>query len=165
MNTDFERTARSREQECLLESRALQLRLRPLRRANWITVVLPAVILGLAGAGIVIDGSNAIWRMVGGWLTALASLLVIIHKARNCDFYQAEAKQLQKRYEGLAKRYRTTYQVARSDAEARLRALDEDLAILTESAEVDVGEKYRSRAQEIVPRSESPAPSGVALSP
>jgi hypothetical protein len=147
MDTTLQSVARRREMECRIESRALELRLRPLRKLNWWTVVLPAVISAFAGAQI-IGGSSHPWVTWPVGLTVLAaSLLVVIHKAVKCDAYQAEANRLRRGYDALAIKYRTIGDLDLPDAETRMIALEESLATLKESAELAVHERFRLDAQ------------------
>jgi hypothetical protein len=142
--------AKSRESECLVESRALQLRLVPLSRANWLTVIVPALISAFAGAAILRGAWKPEWMYVVGGATLIASLLVVVHKALNCDAYQTEANRMRRSYDALAVRYRTVYDINPPDAEARLIALDESLAALKESGAATVPDRYRVRAQSLL---------------
>jgi hypothetical protein len=142
-------TARERQLECLIESEAFQLRLRTLKWTNWITVILPALLSTAAGAGI-LTGASGGWLYAAGVATLVASLFVVLHKALNCDYYQAEANRLRKSYDGLATEYRTIAQRDSADAESSLLALERRLAITREHADVTIPPKYRARARERV---------------
>src|SRR5256885_17008769 len=101
MNMITQTIAQKRENECLTESRALQLRLAPLRRANWLTVLVPALISAFAGAEILTDAASGRWKYVIGGVTLIASLLVVVHKALNCDAYQTETNRMRRSYDAL----------------------------------------------------------------
>ena len=147
MNTIIQATAKEREIECLVECLALQLRVHPLKHANLLTVLLPALIPILAGAELF--GMSLFWKYAIGIATLIASLLVAIHKVLNCDAFQMEADRMQRGYYALALRYRTIFDLNPPDSEARLLSLDEALATLKESGGVTVPDRYRVRAQKL----------------
>lgn len=150
MNNVTQTIAQEREQECRVESLARQLRLAPLDRANWLTVVVPALVPAFAGAGILIGESNQLWKNIMGGATLVASLLVVVHKALKCDDYQADVHRLRRSYDALAVRYRTVFDLKPADSEARLIALDESLAALKESGAANIPDCYRMDAQKIL---------------
>lgn len=82
----------------------------------------------------------------------IASLLVVIHKALNCDAYQTEANRVCRSYDALAVRYRMIHDLNPPDAETKLIALDESLAVLKESSNATIPDRYRARAAKFLSR-------------
>lgn len=141
--------AQQREEECLVESRALELRLRKVVGFNWLTVLAPALISAGAGAQIITgpaNGWNSSWSIASGVVTLLGSMLVIVHKTLRCDEYQKEANRLRKEYNELATKYRTVHEIGGADVEQQMIALDAALAKLRGSADASVPDRYRKKA-------------------
>ena len=147
MNKATQTIAQKRENECLVESCALGLRLTPLRRANWLTVLVPALISAIAGAEILTGASNVYLKYIIGGATLVASLLVVVHKALNCDAYQTEADRVRRGYDALAVKYRMVNELNPPDSETRLIALDESLAALKETGTANIPNSYRTQAE------------------
>jgi hypothetical protein len=84
--TNAQIIAQKREGECAVESRAIELRMAAIKRMNWLTVVLPSLVSAFAGAEI-LTSVNQEWKYVVGGATLTASLLMVLHKALNCDAY------------------------------------------------------------------------------
>lgn len=141
--------ARRGMRECAIEVLAFRRRLALLEKTNWITIVAPALLSTLAGASIFQASATAgeSWKWLTGGAALLSALLVAIHKARNCDFYQSECRRLIQEYDCLATKYRTLSQVDILDPQQRLEDLELELATVRKHATIGYPASYKTEAE------------------
>jgi len=145
-------TARQRARECTIEAQAFRRRVALLGKTNWITIVAPALLSAVAGASVFQASveSGESWKWLTGGAALLSALLVAVHKARNCEFYQSESRRLIQEYDCLAVKYRTLSQIDIEDPLRRLEDLELELASVRKNATIDYPASYKAEAEKSV---------------
>jgi hypothetical protein len=143
MNEDEKKVCRQREAECKAESYSFNERLKWLGRANWITVLIPSLLVVVVGSALFTAGNE--WKTIIGYSTLTAALLTAIHKGLNCDAYQLECSRLIQAYHELETRYRTLHEVPKKDWLDDFLKLETQLAEVREGARVNLLQKNQAK--------------------
>ena len=140
----------TREQATVL-SEAYRLRLvGKLWWANLAFVVVPAI-FGTAAAALAAAGSTSTTgsrtTLAAAFLAGAAAVLTAVHKALQCDEYQAECLRLSQAFQSV--RIRTEAKLAESDPDPKaVSKLAAEYARLTESAKAVLPNVYIQRAKD-----------------
>lgn len=119
--------------------------------ANVFFVVLPAV-FGTAAAALAAassagnDGSGV--TLAAAFLAGAAAVLTAVHKALQCDEYQAECLRLQRGYQGIRVRAEATLAEAEPDPR-RVRKIATEYTRLTEGAKAALPDTYIQKAKDL----------------
>ena len=166
-------------QQATVLSEAYRLRLvGKLWWANVVFVVVPAV-FGTAAAALAAAASST--NSSGNWLTLVAAVLAgaaavltAVHKALNCDAYQAECLRLSQAFQSIRIRSEAMLAEFTSNPDPKgVSKLAAEYARLTESAQAVLPDVYIRKATDLtgykrypdLPTGPAPAPQAVAVSP
>jgi len=168
----------AREQSTVL-SEAYRLRLvGKLWWANVVFVVVPAV-FGTAAAALAAAASSTTssgnrLTLVAAVLAGAAAVLTAVHKALNCDAYQAECLRLSQAFQSIRIRSEAMLAEFTSNPDPRgVSKLAAEYARLTESAQAVLPDVYIRKATDLtgyqrypdLATRPAPAPQAVAASP
>jgi hypothetical protein len=139
-------------QQATVLSEAYRLRLvGKLWWANVIFVVVPAVFgtaaAALAAAASSTSGDSSRVTLIAAFLAGGAAVLTAVHKALNCDAYQAECLRLSQAFQSI--RIRTEAMLAESKSNPDPRGVNKlaaEYARLTESAKAVLPDVYIQKA-------------------
>ena len=141
--------ATKRSIECMIERRALEIWLVTLKPANWITILMPALLSVLAGGTILSEptllGPNV--KLFAGVCALAASLLTTVHKALDCDAHQAECDRLRRAFGALETEYDNIRVCQPEDLAAKIERANQRMEQLRESAAARPPDRYRRKAK------------------
>jgi hypothetical protein len=142
MAEDIQSVAKSRESECAERAEFFEDRLRFFSKTNWITVIVPSLLGGLAGSALS-PNVNPLWL---GFGALIAALLTAIHKGLDCDAHQEECRRIVQANRSFEVRYRTLHQINSENIIEELRALDSELAELSASQNATVEPQWYKKS-------------------
>ena len=170
---------RAAGEEATVLSEAYRLRLvGKLWWANVVFVVVPAVFgtaaAALAAAASSTTSSDNRLTVVAAVLAGAAAVLTAVHKALNCDAYQAECLRLSQAFQSIRIRSEAMLADFTSNPDPKgVSKLAAEYARLTESAQAVLPDVYIRKATDLtgykrypdLPTGPAPAPQAVAVSP